>query len=175
MIADLLDLTAIESGQRQRTFTTIDLAEIARQGIENVKAEAQSRHIVIDLDIPKQTQMEADRAEMEIIFNNLISNAVKYNRDGGRVEVSVHGSGDEVRIQVTDTGIGMNPEETKRLFTDFGRIKNEKTRHILGSGLGLSTVKKIVNLYHGDITVQSQPDIGSTFTAILRPIAKVVQ
>lgn len=175
MIADLLDLTAIESGQRQRTFTLIDLAEIARQAIENVKAEAQSRGISINLNVPEQAQIEADRAEMEIIFNNLISNAVKYNRDGGRVDVSVQGSSEEIKIEVADTGIGLTEEESKRLFNDFCRIKNEKTRHILGSGLGLSTVKKIVNLYQGDITVQSQPDVGSTFTVVLRPSVKVVQ
>lgn len=175
MIADLLDLTAIESGQRQRTFTLIDLAEIARQAIENVKAEAQSRGISINLNVPEQAQIEADRAEMEIIFNNLISNAVKYNRDGGRVDVSVQGSSEEIKIEVADTGIGLTEEESKRLFNDFCRIKNEKTRHILGSGLGLSTVKKIVNLYQGDITVQSQPDVGSTFTVVLRPSVKAVQ
>jgi signal transduction histidine kinase len=175
MIADLLDLTAIESGQRQRTFTLVNLGEIARQALENVKTEAQSRHILINLDIPEQAQMEGDRAEIEIIFNNLISNAVKYNRDGGQVDVSARTSSDEIIIQVRDTGIGLTEEESKRLFSDFCRIKNEKTRHILGSGLGLSTVKKIVNLYHGDITVESQPDVGSTFTVVLRPTGKVVQ
>lgn len=173
MIADLLDLTAIESGQRQRTFSTVDLGEIARQAIENVKAEAQSRGISINLNIPDQAQMEADRAEMEIIFNNLISNAVKYNRDGGQVDVAVQVSNEEIKIEVADTGIGLTAEESKRLFNDFCRIKNEKTRHILGSGLGLSTVKKIVNLYHGNITLQSQPDVGSKFTVVLRPAAKV--
>jgi signal transduction histidine kinase len=127
------------------------------------------------LDIPEQAQMEGDRAEIEIIFNNLISNAVKYNRDGGQVDVSARTSSDEIIIQVRDTGIGLTEEESKRLFSDFCRIKNEKTRHILGSGLGLSTVKKIVNLYHGDITVESQPDVGSTFTVVLRPTGKVVQ
>lgn len=175
MIADLLDLTAIESGQRQRTFTLINLGEIARQALENVKTEAQNRRILINLDIPEQAQMEADRAEIEIIFNNLISNAVKYNRDGGQVDVSARTSPDEIIIQVRDTGIGLTEEESKRLFSDFCRIKNEKTRHILGSGLGLSTVKKIVNLYHGDITVESQPDVGSTFTVVLRPTAKFIQ
>ena len=111
--------------------------------------------------------MEADRTEIEMIFNNLISNAVKYNRDQGRVGVTVGMTGDEVRIQVEDTGIGMTQEETQRLFSDFSRIKNEKTRHILGSGLGLSTLKKIVTLYNGEITVKSKPDVGSTFTVTL--------
>jgi signal transduction histidine kinase len=117
--------------------------------------------------VPAGLSLEADRTEIEMIFNNLISNAVKYNRDQGRVGVTVGTAGDAVRIQVEDSGIGMTPEETQRLFSDFSRIKNEKTRNILGSGLGLSTLKKLVTLYNGDITVKSKPDIGSTFTVTL--------
>jgi two-component system sensor histidine kinase/response regulator len=175
LIADLLDLTSIESGQRQRTLASIDLAEVARQTVENVRAEAERRGITIQLDVPINSFMEADRTEIEMIFNNLISNAVKYNRDQGHVGVAVITTDDEVRIQVEDTGIGMTQEETQRLFSDFSRIKNEKTRHILGSGLGLSTLKKLVILYNGEIAVKSKPDVGSTFTAILHKNHKAVQ
>jgi len=167
LISDLLDLTSIESGQRKRTLVGVDLSEVARQAVENVKAEIERRNISIQLDVPAGLSMEADRTEIEMIFNNLISNAVKYNRDQGRVGVTVGMTGDEVRIQVEDTGIGMTPEETQRLFSDFSRIKNEKTRNILGSGLGLSTLKKIVTLYNGDIAVKSKSDVGSTFTVTL--------
>jgi two-component system, sensor histidine kinase and response regulator len=175
LITDLLDLTSIESGQRQRTLTSIDLSETARQAVENVRAEAQRRDINIQLDVPPESFMDADRTEIEMIFNNLISNAVKYNRDHGRVVITVGTSGDEIRLQVEDTGIGMTHEETQRLFSDFSRIKNEKTRHILGSGLGLSTLKKLVMLYNGEITVKSRPDVGSTFTATLQRNIKAVQ
>lgn len=72
------------------------------------------------------------------------------------------------KIVVVDTGIGMEPEECKRIFHDFVRIKNEKTTRILGSGLGLSTVKKIATMYEGDATVASEPEKGSTFTVTLR-------
>ncbi len=172
LITDLLDLTSIESGQRQRTPTAVDLSDVARQAIENVKAEIERRSISVQLDVPAGLFMEADRTEIEMIFNNLISNAVKYNRDQGRVGVTVGMTGDEIRIQVEDTGIGMTQEETQRLFSDFSRIKNEKTRNILGSGLGLSTLKKLVTLYNGEITVKSKPDIGSTFTVTLHNTLK---
>jgi two-component system, sensor histidine kinase and response regulator len=175
LITDLLDLTSIESGQRQRSLTSIDLSEIALQAIENVRADAERRDISIQLDVPDASLMEADRTEIEMIFNNLISNAVKYNRDHGKVGIAVGISGDEVRLQVQDTGIGMTQEETQRLFSDFSRIKNEKTRNILGSGLGLSTIKKLAMLYNGDITVKSKPDVGSTFTAILQKNLNAVQ
>jgi signal transduction histidine kinase len=169
LISDLLDMTSIESGQRQRVIATVDLGEIARQAVENVKAEAARRGITIDLDLPEGAGIEADRAEIEMIFNNLVSNAVKYNRDGGRVGVRVQEVEDEIRLDVEDSGIGMTPEECQRLFRDFSRIKNDKTRHISGSGLGLSTLKKIVTLYDGDISVESRPDVGSTFSVVLRP------
>jgi two-component system, sensor histidine kinase and response regulator len=175
MITDLLDLTSIESGQRRRTLVSIDLAEIARQAVENVKAEAERRNISIQMDVPAGSFMDADRTEIEMVFNNLISNAVKYNKDQGNVGITVGITGDEVRVQVQDTGIGMTQEEAQRLFSDFSRIKNEKTRHILGSGLGLSTLKKLVMLYNGDITVKSKPDAGSTFTATFQKGLKAVQ
>jgi len=126
------------------------------------------RDIRIDLTGPAGLTLEADRTEIEMIFNNLISNAVKYNRDHGRVTVSTNVSGDEIKIQVQDTGIGMTQEECQRLFVDFSRRKNEKTRHILGSGLGLSTLKKLVTLYDGEITARSQPEVGSTLVVLLR-------
>ncbi len=167
LISDLLDLTAIESGLRKRTLTSVNLAESARQAVENIKALAQQHDIRIDLDVSADLTIEADRTEIDMIFNNLISNAVKYNRDHGTVNVLASTSGNEIHIQVKDTGIGMSEEEYKLLFSDFSRIKNEKTRHILGSGLGLSTLKKLVTLYNGDIVVKSQPDVGSTFAVTL--------
>ncbi len=168
LIADLLDLTAIESGQRQRNPVTVNLAEVARQAAENMKAEAGQRDVGIEINVPEGLVLTADRTEIEMIFNNLVSNAVKYNRDHGKVRVSSCAANDTIRIQVEDTGIGMTPEESKRLFNDFSRIKNEKTRHILGSGLGLSTVKKLATLYGGEIVVKSKPDVGSTFTVTLK-------
>jgi len=167
LIADLLDLTAIESGQRQRRPVVVDIGAVARQAVENVKAESTRRGIRLDLEVPTGLVFEADQAEMEMILNNLVSNAVKYNRDNGNVRVVASGAGASVRISVEDTGIGMTPDESRRLFNDFVRIKNEKTRHILGSGLGLSTVKKLVTLYGGEVAVRSQPGAGSTFIVTL--------
>ena len=103
---------------------------------------------------------------------NLVSNAVKYNRDGGRVDVTLSASDGRITIAVADTGIGMAPEEAARLFTDFARIRNDKTRHILGSGLGLSIVRKLTDLYHGQVSVASKPGEGSTFTVVLEPNAQ---
>ncbi|MFH1377462.1 MAG: response regulator [Planctomycetota bacterium] len=163
MILDLLDLTRIESGQKKRLVEPIDIVPIAAGAIDAVKAAATERGIALDLDAPDRLVLPADASEIEIIFNNLVSNAVKYNRDNGRVDVILSRHGDEVLIVVRDTGIGMTSDEAGRLFGEFVRIKNEKTRLVSGTGLGLSIVKKIAALYNGGVSVESAPDKGSAF------------
>jgi two-component system sensor histidine kinase/response regulator len=167
MILDLLDLTRIESGLKKREPVELDLVEVARAALEIVAAEAKARNVTLELHAASPLKLTADRLEMEMILNNLVSNAVKYNRDGGRVDVTLSASDGRVTISVADTGIGLTPEEAGRLFTDFGRVRNDKTRHILGSGLGLSIVRKLADLYHGRVSVASQPGAGSTFTVEL--------
>ncbi len=168
LIMDLLDLTRIESGEKRRELACVELREVARGALETIQPAAAERHISVTLTADDPLPMRADRGELEIILNNLLSNAVKYNRDGGRVELVLKAEDGQVRISVTDTGIGMTAEEAARLFNDFVRIKNEKTRDILGSGLGLSVVKKLALLYGGDVAVTSRPDEGSTFTVVLQ-------
>jgi signal transduction histidine kinase len=167
LIADLLDITQLESGRKNRKLAPVDVGEIARTAIEGCAAQAAERNIAIQLTAASPISMNADRGELEMILTNLVSNAVKYNRDGGRVDVGLRKDGGQVSIAVSDTGIGMSEEEAAKLFGEFVRIKNEKTRNILGSGLGLSIVKKLAQLYGGDATVTSKPDVGSTFTVVL--------
>lgn len=168
MILDLLDLTRIESGQKKREFAPVDVVAVARTAIETAAPDAASRGIAVRLLADKPVEMQADLSEIEIILNNLVSNAVKYNRDNGSVDVKIGETTDAVIIAVADTGIGMSQEECAKLFNDFVRIKNKKTRDILGSGLGLSIVKKLALAYKGDAAVTSQADVGSTFTVTLK-------
>ena len=168
LIVDILDLTHIESGQKQRELAEVDVRSIASRAIETATPAAEARRLTISLDGPEAPVFLADAGELEIIFNNLVSNAVKYNRPGGRVEVRVRTEREALIVEVADTGIGMSAEEMARLFGEFVRIKNAKTRDILGTGLGLSIVKKLAQLYGGDVAVTSEPDVGSTFTVRLR-------
>jgi signal transduction histidine kinase len=167
LIADLLDLTQIESGRKNRQLGNVDLGDVARGSLEAVATEAAARNIALALHVEGPMSLVADSREIEMVLNNLVSNAVKYNRDGGRVEVTLARKGEEYVITVADTGIGMTSEEMETLFGEFVRIKNDKTRNILGSGLGLSIVKKLAQLYQGDVTVVSHPDAGSTFRVTL--------
>ena len=167
LIFDLLDLTRIESGQKTRELVPLDLLESIRTGMETVAPAAAEKQVTVELHAAGPLPMTGDKGEIEIILNNLLSNAVKYNRDGGRVDVRVEGRGAQIEIAVADTGIGMSEAECERLFGEFVRIKNEKTRNIQGSGLGLSIVRRLVRLYGGDAVVTSEPGVGSTFTVTL--------
>lgn len=168
LIADLLDMTRIESGQKHRELSRVDVGEIARNAVDLFGPEAARRGIHIDLRVAPESVMKADPGELEMVLNNLISNAIKYNRENGRVEVTVTRDDNGIIIRVADTGIGMTPEETAKLFSEFVRIKNSQTRDILGSGLGLSIVRKLAQLYDGEAKVESRPGVGSTFTVLLK-------
>lgn len=167
LIMDLLDLTKIESGSPVQNFQPTDITAIARLSLDTMRPYAIQKDVDIYLNTKESVIMEADSKEIEIILNNLISNAVKYNKQGGRVDIFIKQDKGQIKIIVIDSGIGMSDEEKSRLFQDFVRIKNQKTKNITGSGLGLSILKKIVEMYHGEIEVQSVPDQGTTFTITL--------
>ncbi|MFA5293352.1 MAG: ATP-binding protein [Phycisphaerae bacterium] len=167
LIFDLLDMTRIESEQKKRDFTDINLCELAKKSVETCILTAKERNIAVNLEVKNDLTMKGDVFEIEIILNNLISNAIKYNNDSGKVDINISTNRERIVIKVSDTGIGMKEEEINKLFKDFVRIKNEKTRNILGSGLGLSTVRKLAELYNGKVTVESEFSKGSTFTVEL--------
>ena len=129
--------------------------------------DAERHGITITLEADDDVELLADAGEVEIVLNNLVSNAVKYNRDGGRVKIVLSRKGPAVTVTVSDTGIGLTSDEAAKLFNEFTRIKNEQTVKILGSGLGLSTVRKIANMYDGEARVKSEPGVGSTFAVTL--------
>lgn len=168
LIFDLLDLTRIESGQKTRELTDVDLAAAAAEALETVRPAADARGIRLSLAAQGDVVLHGDPGEQQIILNNLLTNAVKYNRDGGEVVVTLAGDAEAVRLAVRDTGIGMTAEEAGSLFGEFARIRNDRTRGIEGSGLGLSIVRRLARLHGGDVTVASEPDVGSVFTVTLR-------
>lgn len=168
LIFDLLDLTRIESGEKSRRTALVDVVETLRVSVENVAIDAKERNITIHTEMPSSLMIWADAGELQMICNNLISNAVKYNRDNGEVHIDVGIGGDILTLVVADTGIGIDKEDRARLFSAFSRIRNRETEHIQGSGLGLSILKKLTVLYDGTVTLESEPGKGSTFTVTLR-------
>jgi len=167
LIMDLLDFTKIRLERKDEKIEEVKLKDVASGAMVTVQPYAIQMDVTIKLNILSDVVIMADPADMEIIFNNLVSNAVKYNKAGGTAEITIGNLDGDAVITISDTGIGITKNDTENLFTEFVRIKNEKTRNISGSGLGLSIVKKVVELYHGTIDVESTPDVGTTFTVKL--------
>lgn len=171
LILDLLDLTRVESGKAKRNITEVDLQALARTAMDTMRPYAIQREVRLNLHCRGPILLNGDAEELEIVFNNLISNAIKYNKDGGVVDMTIAPDSTCIEVKVVDSGIGMSASDIEKIFDDFVRIKSEKTKHIAGSGLGLSIVKKLVDNYGGKIEVSSLPDQGSTFIIRL-PIDK---
>jgi two-component system, sensor histidine kinase and response regulator len=167
LILDLLDLTKVETGKAQRTLTDLDVVKSIKAAIDTIQPYAIQRDIKITLKAPECLPFKADTNEMDIILNNLLSNSIKYNKEGGSVDIELSESDSGIVMKVTDTGIGMSEKDMSSLFQDFVRIRNEKTKNIPGSGLGLSIVKKLSEKYGGKIEVDSIPKKGSTFIVSL--------
>ncbi len=167
LIMDLLDFTKIRLERKDEKIQEVNLGEVAAASVVPAQPFAIQMEVTVNVDVRNETKIMADPDDIEIVFNNLISNAIKYNKFGGRVDIIIDTTEADAIIIVSDTGIGITKSDTENLFTEFVRIRNEKTRNISGSGLGLSIVKKVVELYHGTIKVESKPDIGTTFTVRL--------
>ena len=165
LIMDLLDLTRIESGQRERVIKRLDLRELAKASMELFAVDAERRGITVELEDGDRTSSSwptPARSRSSSTTSSRTRSSTTATAAPSRCRLSR--KGDAVTVTVSDTGIGLTPEEAGKLFNEFTRIKNEQTVKILGSGLGLSTVRKIANMYDGEARVTSEPGVGSTFT-----------
>ena len=164
MVNDLLDISRMEIKTKQREIKDLDVNEILKTNIEFLELELQKRNITTKLELqPALPMLKADQNEINRLFTNIISNSVKYNKENGTINISTKLESNFISIKISDTGIGMKPEEKARLFSEFYRAKNENTRNIPGTGLGLSIVKRTVESYNGKIEVNSEYGKGTEF------------
>jgi len=168
LIKDLLDLSKIEAGKMVQYKEPLTLQEVIQRVVDLMRVEAENKKIDLQFSSPPKVPMiNADRNSMEGIFTNLISNAIKYTPEGGKVWVTLGEGGGFVKATVSDTGIGLKKEDLPRIFDKFYRVKTIETRQIVGTGLGLSIVKSIVDAHLGSISVESEEGGGTTFTVLL--------
>jgi len=167
LIKDLLDLSKIEAGKMVQYKEPLPLQEVIQKVVDLMKAEADNKKIDLQFSSsPRIYLINADRNSMEGIFTNLISNAIKYTPEGGKVWVNLDEEGEFVKATVSDTGIGIKKEDLPRIFDKFYRVKTTETRQIVGTGLGLSIVKSIVDAHLGSITVESEEGGGTIFNVL---------
>jgi signal transduction histidine kinase/FixJ family two-component response regulator len=168
LVQDLLELTRQEAIQEKRLIEPVDVRAVTSKLVEFHRTQAMERGIRIELCFAdKLPLLQADTSDVERMLTNLLSNAIKYNRDSGTIWVRLESNAAALKIEVEDTGIGMKPEDVRRIGEEFFRAKNEKTRAITGTGLGLALVKRIVKSCHGSLEIESQPDRGSRFRVLL--------
>ena len=164
LVDDLLDSAHIESGQLKLDRHELDLAELIDEVAIATKAVADQREIRLDVAIQTDLPLViADSMRVTQILNNLVSNAIKYNRDGGFVSIRAQSADGEVRCEVEDTGIGIPVDAQGQLFTRFYQVDSSLRRSVKGLGLGLAITKSLVESHGGKIGVQSAPDRGSLF------------
>ena len=166
LVQDLLTLNQMESGVIKFTFTEFDLKELVQEVIEELehKASKRSVHITLEFDPNKNYQTLADRQKIYRVCQNLIFNAVKYNHDGGEVNVSLKSSKNQIQVEVKDNGPGIPPEDLKRIFERFYRVEKSRSKGKGGTGLGLAIVKHILEGHKSKISVSSVLGKGSIFS-----------
>jgi len=169
LIGDLLDLSRIEEGIICHEPQSIRLEEILKNIIEFLRTSAQKKNQSLTLVLPQDELPEliADPIALESIFGNLITNAINYTQEGGEIIVTVDMAGINARVRVKDNGFGIADKYLSKIFDRFYRVKDDKTRYITGTGLGLPIVKGLLDSMGGFIDVESEPAKGSVFTVLL--------
>ena len=162
LIDDILELSAIEAGTVQIKPEAIELHPIVDDIINSVAAKAAAHQVSIVNEIARDVTVYADPRRLEQMLTNLIDNAIKFNREGGRVTVK-HSEGDRDRIAVADTGDGIPSPHLPRLFERFYRVDRARSRDLGGTGLGLAIVKHLAKAHGGEVTVESKLGEGSVF------------
>ncbi|HET8582426.1 MAG TPA: ATP-binding protein [Jatrophihabitans sp.] len=163
LVSDLLFMSQADAGRVRLSVVDVDVAGLAGGAVEAARPHADATGVALRLDTLGDTLLRGDPDRLGQIFDNLLTNAIKFTPDGGEVCVRVAGEADEVLIEVSDTGIGVPVTEQDRLFTRFFRSAAASSRAIPGIGLGLTIVKAIVEAHRGTVSVTSVEGRGTTF------------
>jgi signal transduction histidine kinase len=168
LISDLLQLAKLQEEKILTKVEPVDLKAVLEEVVDLMKGQAEEKNIRLDVEIdPEIPIIEVDKEHMKQLWTDLISNSIKYTNPGGSVTVSLQQDSEQLIGVVADTGIGIAAEDIPQIFNDFYRAKNAKATERQGTGLGLPIVKRILDTYGGEITVESKLRQGSKFTFTL--------
>ncbi|OWW21667.1 hypothetical protein AYR66_21435 [Noviherbaspirillum denitrificans] len=182
LINDILDLSKVEAGKMTLELEPVMIEALVRDCLHVMRERALSQRLQLTADVePDLEDIRIDGRKTRQILYNLLSNAVKFTPEGGKVTVTVRKAGRDrfargnwpyfLEMAVTDSGIGISAEDQARLFEPFSQIDSQLSRRYEGTGLGLALLKRLAELHGGDVTLQSEPGKGSTFTVWLPWIA----
>ncbi len=168
LLADLIEISRIQSGDMKLSFRYFPLQELLRQVLTEMTPVAVQKGISLSLEPSPETDVLGDRERLKQVLINLVGNAISYNVSGGKVVISAHRDDGAVKVTVRDTGVGIAAEHLPRIFERFYRVDKERSREAGGTGLGLAIVKHIVEAHGSRVDVESRVGSGSSFSFILK-------
>ena len=163
LVEDIIDLTRLDAGGEDYVFESCDLLRIAENAVDSLETEASGANVTLSLK-GVSAPMQGVPQLLHSIVCNLCDNAIKYNRPGGRVDITVTPEDTLVILTVSDTGVGIPKDSQSRIFERFYRVDKSRSKAVGGTGLGLSIVKHAALIQKADVRVESEPGEGSTFT-----------
>ena len=167
IINDILDLSKIEAGKMILNYEDVSLKQTIDEIVKTLAPLSSKKDQSLETSHIGDVVIQADKGKLKQILLNLIGNAIKFTPSGGSISISSYLKDDMANIQIKDTGIGISPEDQKKLFEPFKQLDSNLSREHTGTGLGLSLVKKLVELHNGTVSVESETEKGSTFTVSL--------
>jgi signal transduction histidine kinase len=168
LINDLLAISRMQAGRLAKEKERLQVSGLLKEVTDLIKGEALERKVEVELKIMGELPLiYGNRDDLFRVFTNLIDNAIKYNRVGGKVLIKAWADDAFLRVEVQDTGIGIPKRDLENIFNEFFRVKSKETRRITGTGLGLTIAKRIVEAHNGHIEVESKLHGGSTFRVLL--------
>lgn len=167
LVSELLELSKIEQANHF-DMTKVNLPQKVFNSVEVVHPLAEKKNIKFELDFQKNLFVLAEPSKLKQVVINLLSNAINYSYEDGKITVKVYEKNRNCILEITDQGIGIAPEEQLRIFERFYRVDKARSRDSGGTGLGLAIVKHIVEVFNGEIEVESELGVGTTFRVILK-------
>ena len=170
LVGNLLNVSKLETGSMSPERNRVRLDDLLRDAYEHALPRAEGKQLRVSLDLPRELEAVAiDKDLFRIALNNLLTNAIKYNRPGGSVLLAARNEDHEIVISVRDTGIGIAAADREHVFEKFYRVSERDAKVARGGhGLGLYLAAQIVELHHGRMTLESEPGVGSTFSIHLK-------
>ncbi len=164
LVSDILDITRVETGHMKLELEHADINSLIQKSVYSMEELTKNKGISISINgLDELRLVKIDSLKIQQVINNLVGNAVKFTKEGGKIDITVTIEKDYLVLSVKDTGIGIKAEETDHIFEKFGKIRKKGTMGEKGTGLGLSICKKLIELHHGEIGVESVYGEGSTF------------
>ena len=167
LITNILKLNKLENQEIQEKHEAFNLTEALAENVVAFETMIEKKNLELNCDFDEVT-IFSSKSLLEIVWNNLISNAIKFTPDGGKIDITLKRKDKNVEIKVSDTGLGMTSETGAKIFEKF--YQGDTSHSTQGNGLGLTLVKKVIDILGGEITVQSEINKGSTFTIILKDV-----